>query len=411
MSELINNRAYRQKILKELISELHQGKSVDEVKQKFAETFQDVSAAEISAAEQALIEDGLPVTEIQRLCDVHSAVFKGSIEEIHQNIAEHDRPGHPLHTFRLENRALEKLINESIKPHLADFVQNSTQAARRWQLQQDLSLLWEINRHYLKKENIFFSLMEKYGINAPPKVMWGVDDEIRAMVKTSLDLLKQDADAETVREQILAAITRVSEMIYKEENIMAPMLVENLTEAEWVQASEDFAEIGYCLIEDAGPWHPSAKPGLADAGAAEELASGPDLAGNIVMPSGVFKLPELVRMLDTLPFDITFVDKDDRVKYFSQAEDRIFPRSKSIIGREVANCHPPKSVHIVEKIVSDFKSGVKNHADFWIQMGPKFVLIRYFAVRSEAGEYLGTVEVTQDIGPIQKLEGEKRLMD
>lgn len=411
MSELINNRAYRQKILKELISELHQGKTVDEVKQKFAETFEHVSAAEISAAEQALIEDGLPAAEIQRLCDVHAAVFQGSIEEIHQNVAGHDRPGHPLQTFRLENRALEKLINESIKPHLAAFVQNSALAASRWQLQQDLSLLWEINRHYLKKENVFFPLMEQYGIHAPPKVMWGVDDEIRGMVKASLDLLKQPADAETVREQVLATVTRVGEMIFKEENILAPMLVENLTDAEWVQVSEDFAGIGYCLIEDAEPWQPSAKPGLPESAAADEPAAGPDLAGNIVMPSGVFKLPELVRMLDTLPFDITFVDKDDRVKYFSQAKDRIFPRSKSIIGREVANCHPPKSVHIVEKLVSDFKSGLKDHEDFWIQMGPKFVLIRYFAVRSETCEYLGTVEITQDIGPIQKLEGEKRLMD
>lgn len=428
MSELINNRAYRQKILKELISELHQGKTVDEVKQKFAETFQDVSAAEISEAEQALINDGLPVAEIQRLCDVHSAVFKGSIEEIHQAAAEQDRPGHPLHTFRLENRALEDLINESIKPHLQQWAQNN-QLAALWQLKQDLSLLAEINLHYLKKENIFFPFMEKYGITAPPKVMWGVDDEIRAMIKEALGMINQNEATASVVQKIHETVTRINEMIFKEENILAPILVEHLTRDEWVQAGDDFAEIGYCLIEAIEPWVPSvtSEPRTTGGEAAAVNAGSPVASGataaagtqaalpspdsDIVMPSGVFRRQELVSMLDTLPFDITFVDKDDRVRYFSQAEDRIFPRSKSIIGREVVNCHPPKSVHVVEKIVDDFKAGRKNHEDFWIRMGPRFVLIRYYAVRDEAGGYLGTVEVTQDIGPIRQIDGEKRLMD
>jgi DUF438 domain-containing protein len=156
-------------------------------------------------------------------------------------------------------------------------------------------------------------------------------------------------------------------MIFKEEEIMIPMLVENLTQAEWKQAAEDFKEIGYCLIEDVPNWTPVYKTE-----AEEKLAStpAPDTEGQIVLPSGVFKLEELTKMLDTLPFDITFVDKNDRVKYFSQSEERIFPRSKSIIGREVANCHPPKSVHVVEKIVEDFKSGAKDHEDFWINNGP-----------------------------------------
>jgi len=131
--------------------------------------------------------------------------------------------------------------------------------------------------------------------------------------------------------------------------------------------------------------------------------------GVLTLPSGVLKTEEVIRMLDVLPFDITFVDKDDIVKYFSQGTERIFPRTKAIIGRNVSNCHPPASVHIVEKIVEDFKNGIKDHEDFWINMGEKFILIRYYAVRSEKGEYLGVLEVTQDIKPIQEITGEKRL--
>ena len=149
MSELINNSANRQRVLKELIAELHDGKTVDDVRQKFADAFQDVSAADIAAAEQILISEGMPVTEVQRLCDVHAAVFKGSIEEIHRPVNPAERPGHPAHTFRLENRALEKLMDESVQPHLRSWLLEQTTASQ-WQLSQDLALLAEIDLHYVK---------------------------------------------------------------------------------------------------------------------------------------------------------------------------------------------------------------------------------------------------------------------
>ena len=123
------------------------------------------------------------------------------------------------------------------------------------------------------------------------------------------------------------------------------------------------------------------------------------------------KISELIPLLNTLPFDITFVDKEDTVRYFSQGRDRIFARTSAVIGRKVQNCHPPQSVHIVEKILTSFKNGLKNNYDFWINMGPKTVYIRYFAVRDAQRNYLGTLEVTQDIAPVKKLEGERRLLD
>lgn len=398
MSENINNREYRKNVIKQVIKELHEGKSVDEVKQKFEEAFSGVSASEISEAEQALITEGLPVSEVQRLCDVHSAVFKGSIEEIHRETDPAKIPGHPVNVIMLENRELEKIIEKKIKPYL----ENMSDKASVENLHKGFEELLKIDIHYSKKENLLFPYMEKYGITAPPKVMWGVDDEIRTDLKAVVSDLSYGCMNDEIKQKIDAVLSRVNEMIFKEENIMLPMLLDVMTQDEWKKAADDSSEIGHMLR-----WVPEWKP---ETEAQEEIKEEMSEPGAITLPTGVLKVDELVHMLNTLPVDITFVGKDDTVKYFSQSNERIFPRTKTIIGRNVSNCHPPASVHIVEGIVADLKSGKKDHEDFWIKMGGKYVYIRYFAVRNTAGEYLGVLEVTQDIKPIQEVTGEKRLV-
>jgi DUF438 domain-containing protein len=398
MSEEINNREYRQKVLKELISQLHDGKSVDEVKDRFASVFGGISAEEIAQAEQALITNGLPVSEVQRLCDVHAAVFKGSIEEIHQPSDPSEIPGHPTNTLKRENRGIEKLTGE-IREQLALLPDSSAEKKIAASLEQ----LAQIDRHYLKKENLLFPYMEQYGITAPPKVMWGVDDEIRAQLKEVVGEFKAK-DTAQLQETVAALLDKITEMIFKEENILLPMLLENLTQDEWKRIADESGELGYCLIDHVPVWTPVGKK---EAEAVQQEKAAP---GVITLPTGVLKTEELTRMLDTLPFDITFVDKDDTVKYFSQGAERIFPRTKAVIGRKVSNCHPPASVHIVEKLIEDFKTGKKDNEDFWIDMGERYILIRYFAVRNEDGEYLGVLEVTQNIRPIQAIKGEKRLV-
>lgn len=246
-----------------------------------------------------------------------------------------------------------------------------------------------------------FPFLEKYGITAPPKVMWGVDDEVRELIKKANELLGS-GNTESLKATTQEAVDRITEMIFKEENILFPMMMETLTPDEWNRISQDSREYGYCLIDDA--------PEMAGCTEKSDTAILPKTEGGLVMPTGTLSSEEIMGLLDTLPFDITFVDKDDTVKYFSQGKERIFPRTKSIIGRNVTNCHPPASVHIVEKIVDDLKSGNKEHEDFWIRLGDKYVFIRYYAVRSTQGEYMGTLEVTQDIAPIQAIQGEKRLL-
>lgn len=395
MSEEINNREYRQRVLKELITQLHNGKSVEEVKGRFAAVFGGVSAEEIAQAELTLVANGLPVSEIQRLCDVHAAVFKGSIEKIHQPSDPSEIPGHPANTMKRENEAIEKLIAEIRK--VID------QSSGEKDVETSLSRLAEIDCHYLKKENLLFPYMEQYGITAPPKVMWGVDDEIRTQLK-EINVRLKTTDVSHLKGQIEELLAKISEMIFKEESIMLPMLLENLTQDEWKHIADESGELGYCFIDHVPEWSPVVRK---EQKIVRQEETSP---GVITLPTGVLKTEELVRMLDTLPIDITFVDKDDTVKYFSQGDERVFPRTKAIIGRKVSNCHPPASVHIVEKLVEDFKTGRKESEDFWIDMGERYILIRYFAVRSEKGKYLGVLEVTQNIKPIQKIKGEKRLV-
>ena len=402
MSEFINNSEMRKQTIKNIIKQLHEGKTVEEVKQKFEEEFEDVSASEITTAEAALIAEGVSASEIQRLCDVHASVFKGTIEEIHQHPSNAILiPGHPLNTLMRENLAISRIMNQEIKPYLKNL---DGEESYKYLL-EGVNHLSQIELHYQKKENLFFPYMEKYGIVAPPQVMWGVDDEIRADIKEIKTLLEQDSKVDSViTQKIEDVMTRVEEMIFKEENIMAPMLLDHLTQEEWKKIADESHEIGF-LIKKVSEWNPVIPTKDAVVKEEENVQE-----GLIKLPSGIFTTEQLTCMLNTLPFDITFVDKDDFVKYFSEGKERTFIRTRSIIGRNVSNCHPPASVHIVEKIVNDFKTGRKDQEDFWIKLGDKFVLIRYYAVRNDKGEYLGVLEVTQDIKEIQQIVGEKRLV-
>ncbi len=404
MSREINNSEYRQRIIRDLLTQLHQGKPAEDVKAQFKAAFDGVSAQEIAQAENELIAGGLPPEEIRRLCDIHASVFEGSIEEIHRPADPAQIPGHPAHTLKAENEALTLHMENTIRPRLQEYKENAN-TQRLQALQKAFEPMRQLNVHYLKKENLLFPYMEQHGITAPPKVMWGVDDDIRAMVKEALRLMSESgSEAQNIIRMVEFAMTKTSEMIFKEENILLPMVLETLTQEEWEKIAKESGDLGYCLIPTPPVWHIASSAKEAQSTQEDEPSS------MLVLPTGRFMPEELSAMLDALPVDITFVDKDDTVKYFSQGSERIFPRTKAIIGRKVINCHPPASMHVVEKILEDFKAGKKSHEDFWLSVGGKFILIRYYAVRSPQGEYLGTLEVTQDIGPIQTISGEKRLV-
>ncbi|MEC0134840.1 MULTISPECIES: DUF438 domain-containing protein [Paenibacillus] len=417
MSELINNREVdvpeqtrRQAMLKEIIKELHAGKSVEEVKARFAEAVGDVTVAEISAMEHSLMtEEGIPVSEVQRLCSVHTAIFKGSIEQIHRSSKPEEQPGHPVHTFKLENREIERLVNFRMDLHATKFQKNDSEELI-FKLLEDLSLLLDLDKHYSRKENLLFPYLEKYGIYGPTKVMWGVDDNIRRMIKEAKAALSTySGNAAEIGVQLEEIIKEVNEMIFKEENILLPMALDKLTEDEWVKIARESDEIGFCLTAPEQEWIPerAAEP---EGAVPEETEGATPQGGFIRFETGLLSLHQLETVLNHLPVDLTFIDENDVVRYFSHGKERIFARTKAVIGRTVQNCHPPQSVHVVEKLLEDFKAGRKDAEDFWINIKDKFIYIRYFAVRDESGQYMGTLEFTQNIAPIRALEGQKRIL-
>lgn len=405
MSEIINNRELkaidstkRKGILKQLLKDLHDGKNPHEVKAHFDALIGKITIEEISQLQHE--EGDLSVDEMKRLYAAHSSIFKGAIEEDYSVKRPEYQPGHPVHTFELENREIEKLLQNRLQVHLEQFLLEDSNENINLLL-EDCNLLYDLDKHYSRKENLIFPYLEKYGIYGPTTNMWRIDDFIRDGIKLAKQKLANYAgDKNGVTEEIQFVLREVSEMIYREENILFPMAIQNFTEDEWVKIARESDEIGYCLIEPVQEWKPARK--AIDANAISE--------GYIKMETGILSLKQLELLMNHLPVDLTFIDQDDVVRYFSHGKERIFARTKAVIGRTVQNCHPPRSVHVVEELLSDFKLGKKDTEDFWIKFGNKYVYIRYFAIRDEDGEYMGTLEFTQNIDPIQAIEGEKRIL-
>lgn len=315
--------------------------------------------------------------------------------------------GHPVNTMLRENQALKNFLSVKFPFHL-DLLKENDTPQNREKIKKDLEYIWQIDKHYTRKENLLFPYLERYGIYGPAKVMWGKDDEAREYIKELMQNVLT-LDLNTLLEKINQMVAALQEMMFKEEEILLPMAEEYLTQDEWLKIQEESDEFGYAFIEKPEIWIPKK---AIDVEETEDLLLEPSITDGVIkFDTGIINLKDLELMLNTLPVDITFIDKDDVVRFYSHGKERIFARTKSVIGRNVQNCHPPKSVHIVNKILEDFKSGKKDHEDFWIKMQDMFVLIRYFAVRDENNNYVGTLEVTQNIKPIQEITGEKRLLE
>jgi len=405
MSEFINNSIERKNKLKELILKLHQGERQESVREELLLSLGSIPYGEVVEVEQELISEGLPEEEVLKLCDAHSSVLNGQVDLTGMAVVPE---GHPVDVFRKENGELLKLTRQ-IEELLAQVVYADEDQIPGLilKLRGGYNTLWDVDKHYQRKEYLLFPYLEKEGITGPPKVMWGKHDEIRELVKGSMEVLQT---GDMTKEELLAssaiimepALKGVEDMTGKEEQILLPMALEKLSEAEWYAISSQSLEIGYCLFDPPVNWKPD--------GLSSEEISAVKNGNSIQLPSGSFTAEELMALLNTLPVDITFVDRNDKVKYFSQGADRIFQRNRAILNRDVRYCHPPGSVHIVDKIIDDFKSGRQSKAPFWINMGGKFIHIEYFALRNESGEYLGTLEISQDLTHFRALEGEQRIL-
>ena len=407
MSELINNTEKRKELLKHMILQIHEGEAPDMVREQLIRLMSKIPYGEVVEVEQALISEGtLTDEEVLKFCDLHTEALEGHID---QTGAQEVPEGHPVDVFKNENRELEKVIREceTIFEEL-EKVENEEQVnTLRLKLRQQFNLLMDVDKHYQRKENLLFPYLEKIGVTGPPKVMWGKHDEVRDMLKGAIEVLGFDEkvspeEAVAIRDMVLKpATTGIADMIMKEEEILFPMSMDKLTDADWLDIAKQTNDIGYCLYDPQVEWQPEG---------VDLLSQVKTEGSQVQLPSGSFTTEELLALLNTLPVDITFVDRHDKVKYFSQGAERIFQRNRAILNRDVRMCHPPSSVNIVDQIVDDFKSGRQDSAPFWIQMKGQFIHIEYFAMRNEIGEYLGTLEVSQNLTKKRALEGEQRIL-
>lgn len=401
-----NPTASRTEQLKTYLKRLGEGEKLETVRTDFVREFSDVEASEIMQAEQELMKEGTPLSEVQRLCDVHSSLFHGATTEekianaekeveasllrkkAHEELAKRDSfpkkdytdknaraaeleaiAGHPLYTLTKENDALADL--------LARFKEGKDESL--------IPAIRDLSIHYAKKGDMLYPLLKvKYGVSGPSDVMWTVDDEIRDELSA---LAKENDHGAEWSARLDAVLTRAEEMIYKEQNILFPICAVNFTEEEWYSIYHDEKDYDLCFGVAQERWETAEE---------RKVPAVFDAAGEIVMPGGHMTLEQLTALLNTIPLEITFVDADNINRFFNEGP-KVFKRPGMAIDREVFSCHPPKIEPMVRQIIDDFRNNRRDEVPVWMEKGGRTMLVKYMAVRDNSGTYLGTVELVQDM--------------
>ncbi|HQN60909.1 MAG TPA: DUF438 domain-containing protein [Mesotoga prima] len=393
MSELFN----KEEFLKGLIRRLHEAPDkVENIREDFVRVVRELTPVEIAQVEQKLVEEGMPPESIQLMCNIHLDVFKEALDEDSLDVGS----WHPLHILIEEHRDILNRTKE-LRDLTGKIISGNYDGEDIRRLQSSIQYLDSLEAYFSKEENVLFPYLERHGLVQPPAIMWKEHDEVRNLrkkMKIEYENLK-NGDPNKVNELAITISELFTNHIYKEHKILFPSALKLLSNNEWESIRVEFDEIGYFSFEP--------MPFVSS----EEVSKNNGVEGLVNLGSGFLKVDQLLLMLNSLPFDITFVDENDTVRYFSEGKERIFVRTRAIIGRKVQNCHPQKSAHVVNRILEDFKNGVRDVAEFWLNLGPKIVHIRYFALRDTLGKYAGTLEVTQEISSIKALEGEKRIYD
>lgn len=415
LPEKAETKEDRARLLEDYVRRLSAGEDLESVRADFVRNFETVDASEIMDAEQKLIRGGVPAAKVQKLCDVHSALFHGAAcegaldvdsvvdaavsriraegqakEPASQKMAKDliQIQGHPLQIFHQENEKIQANIEAGREAADAYESGEGTEAG----LRETLSKMRMTALHYAKKGDLIYPVLKvNYHTEAPSQVMWGVDDEIR-------DAMSELDGASAIDgkwlEDYRAVLTRAEEMIFKEESILYPICAQNLQDEEWKEMYREIQAYPPVLLGSYPVWKEAeeAEPALeADFGG----------AGEVTFPSGHLTPRQIRGMLNTIPMEITFIDEDSINRYFDESGDKLFKRPLSALDREVWHCHPPKIEEMVRQIIRDLKAGKRDSFDVWMQKGGEPVLVRYMAVRDEQG-YVGTMECVQKMGFAEK---------
>lgn len=383
----------RQALIESYIRRLNEGESIESVRKDFVDNFENVSSEEIIQVEQKLIDEGMPAEDVRSLCDVHSALFHG------MTVSEEDKanaiplmkatdmvpPGHPISVMRAENTAIQAKL-DAVDPDSPD-------------LPKQLEELKQLRRHYGKKADLIYPYLSKHGVTGPSNVMWGVDDEILQEISALAKLTAALADAsekpsDEVKDRVRKVVERAKEMIYKEENILFDFAVKNLDKEDWYRIYRDLPSRGWAFIDEPAKW-PEAQEWLdAQDAAAQTMAD-----GVIRLPTGEMTVRQLRCIADLLPVEVTFIDENEILRYFSNNQ-KVFSRPTSSLGRDAYLCHPGYVVPMVKQLIADFKSGERDTMEVWIPKPENPVRTLYMAVR-DGNDYIGTIEVVQQFGGLR----------
>lgn len=459
-----SSRDQRIQVLKDILLRLHHGASPDSVEADFQAHFSDVSPIEVSLMEHELMngDHGVGFEDVMKLCTVHAKVMAAGVQG--KEVPDSQQEGHPVWIFKQENLALQAGLHRIQR--LLDALESAESQGQDLDpgllrgLTRQYQLLDQFQRHYRRKEELFFPIMESYGHDAPPKVMWGVDDQIRDLFGLAKEALKGlvdqagDASVAQVLATYQAFVQEFKDMVFKEEAILIPLLLSLFSEDDWLAIAKDSPEFGYTIIQPDKEWVPSrVKFGeqgengeLAEAGrgveaqnegpaeasaesptksvassasdsastsAADSTTSpAPNPEADLPFGGGYLSLKEANLILNHLPFEITFIDKNDLFKYFNTSiaiENKLFPRVPSAIGRHVKMCHPPRSLDIVMTLIDDLKHKRRTSESMWFHRSDgRFAYVTYIGVFDDQDQYMGVLEYVHDIAPLLDLGPDKR---
>ena len=396
----------RTALLKEYVGRLSRGDSLEAVRKEFAAHFQSVDAAEIAKAEQDLIMGGTPVAEVQRLCDVHSALFHGATRS--EQIANAEKAvqasagnvsassagpslskitGHPAAVFDAENHTISGRIDE-VRRCLSSGADPET-------VSEKLKTFRDVSVHYAEKGDLLYPLLaDKYGISGPADVMWGVDIEIRRELKM---LTESGSTLPDFQERLEKVLTRAEEMIYKENHILFPLCAKNFTEEEWMRIYYELSSYSTVLSGSRPVWVGAEKRrGALKADRTKNAAQPADGDERIPLDGGHMTISQIEAVLNTIPMELSFIDEGNINRFFNDGtEEKLFKRPDEAVDREVFSCHPPKYAAMARQIIENLKNGTKDSVDVWINKRGVPVFVRYMAVRDKKGKYVGTLECVQ----------------
>lgn len=396
MSEFTNNALNRARDLARFMQGLIDGQSGAELVKKYNLITENYVPVDVLAAFDLMFDQG---ADIENLKMASNKLFNILYKTLNSYPSISPDKGSFIYFLILDNQSIDDLL-KSIKPLIRQINKKPTNELRN-DIAEVFKQLQKVDLHYVVKENVLFPVLEQeWEKHQCLKLMWSFHDDIRKNIKATIDCLGADEfDLKYFNKISSIVFFNIYTIIFREEKILFPLMEENIETDVLDDMLRQTHEMGLSFVKTI--YSEKAKKQIVET----------ENAKIIKLSTGNVSMQQLELIFKHLPVDITYVDENDTVVFYSDPPHRVFPRTSSVIGRKVQNCHPPESVEVVEKIVDSFRKGEKDEASFWIHMGPKFVLIKYFAVRDEENNFKGTLEVSQEISEIQQLEGDRRLLD